>query len=114
MNKRSKMAPNKEAATCLACSKKFGKSDFSVLTNIPERVEEVYEAGRLGKSDHVIMTKISVGGEEEEKLPLGKVWRRANWESMKDELSDHDWITVVYVERTRPRHGPSSETKSVR
>ena len=28
------MAPNKEAATCLACSKKFGKSDFSVQCTV--------------------------------------------------------------------------------
>jgi len=34
-----------------------------VITNIPERIEEVYDAGRLGKSDHVmVVTKISVGG----------------------------------------------------
>ena len=28
------MAPSKEAATCLACSKKFGKSDFSVQCTV--------------------------------------------------------------------------------
>lgn len=28
------MAPNKEASTCLACSKKFGKSDFSVQCTV--------------------------------------------------------------------------------
>ncbi len=38
-----------------------------LVTNIPERVEELFDAGRLGKSDHVmIVTKLSVGGEEEE------------------------------------------------
>ncbi len=40
-----------------------------VLTNIPERIDKVMEAGRLGKSDHVIITtKIKVGSEcEKEK-----------------------------------------------
>jgi hypothetical protein len=41
-----------------------------VLTNIPERVEEIYEAGRLGRSDHVIIvTRVGVGGEEARAAP---------------------------------------------
>ena len=44
-----------------------------VITNIPERIEEIYEMGRLGKSDHVmIVTKISVGGEDDEEAPPAK------------------------------------------
>jgi hypothetical protein len=38
-----------------------------VITSIPERIEEVCEAGRLGKSDHtVIITKVSIGVSMEE------------------------------------------------
>ena len=64
-----------------------------VVTNIPERVEELYDAGRLGKSDHVmLMVKISVGGEEEERQPLGKDWRRADWDELRREFQNRDWI----------------------
>ncbi len=63
-----------------------------VLTNIPERIDEVMEAGRLGKSDHVIIaTKIKVGSEcEEDKEPVPD-WRRANWEAMRSELCNVNW-----------------------
>jgi endonuclease/exonuclease/phosphatase family metal-dependent hydrolase len=41
-----------------------------VITNIPERIEEIYDAGRLGKSDHVmVVTKISVGGGRRRRPP---------------------------------------------
>jgi hypothetical protein len=43
-----------------------------VITNIPERVSEVFEAGRLGKSDHsIIITRVSIGVslEDEKSLP---------------------------------------------
>ena len=36
-----------------------------VLTNIPERITDVQDVGRLGRSDHVmIMTKVSVKKEQ--------------------------------------------------
>jgi hypothetical protein len=64
-----------------------------VLTNIPERVEEIYEAVRLGKSDHIMMAlKISVEGGKDEKPPQGKDWRKADWEAMKTELANRDWL----------------------
>ena len=51
-----------------------------VITNMPERVLEVREEGRLGKSDHVmIVTEISVGkATRENQMPLPD-WRKANW-----------------------------------
>jgi len=67
-----------------------------VITNIPERIEEVYDAGRLGKSDHVmVVTKISVGGGDEEETPPGKDWRRADWTAMRQELARGDWLTSI-------------------
>jgi hypothetical protein len=63
-----------------------------VLTNMPERIDEVMEAGRLGKSDHVvIMTKINVGSEGEEEREPVPDWRRANWEAMRSELRNINW-----------------------
>ena len=51
-----------------------------VITNMPERVLEVREEGRLGKSDHVmIVTEIAVGkATRENQMPLPD-WRKADW-----------------------------------
>jgi hypothetical protein len=63
-----------------------------VLTNIPERVDEVSEEGRLGKSDHtIIVTKVNVGAAAEDDKPSPD-WRRANWDSMREELQRGDWL----------------------
>ncbi len=72
-----------------------------LLTNIPDRVEEVTDAGRLGKSDHVIIvTKIEVGRDsEEEKEPLPD-WRRADWDTMRDELSNINWRARLERKKT--------------
>ena len=67
-----------------------------VLTNIPERIDEVSEAGRLGKSDHVMIhTKIYVGAGTEPVKARQKDWRRANWTDMKAELDLVDWRTEL-------------------
>ena len=67
-----------------------------VITNMPERVQEVREEGRLGKSDHVmIVTEISVGKQfGENQLPLPD-WRRADWAAMRRELEDRNWTRRV-------------------
>jgi hypothetical protein len=52
-----------------------------VITNIPERVVEICEAGRLGKRDHTVITvKVSIGVslEDEKSMPD---WRRADWDA---------------------------------
>jgi hypothetical protein len=55
-----------------------------LITNIPERVVEVTDEGRLGKSDHVvIVAKVTVNRrDEEEKLPAPD-WSRADWDAMR-------------------------------
>jgi hypothetical protein len=63
-----------------------------VITNIPERVSEVFEAGRLGKSDHsIIITRVSIGVslEDEKSLPD---WRRADWDAMRAEMRTGSWL----------------------
>ena len=67
-----------------------------VITNMPERVLEVREEGRLGKSDHLmIVTEISVGGvAKKNQIPLPD-WRRADWTAMRTELEDRAWINRV-------------------
>ena len=72
-----------------------------VITNMPERIQEVREEGRLGKSDHVmIVTEISVGKQaRENQLPLPD-WRRADWAAMKQELADRSWSRRVMASDT--------------
>ena len=63
-----------------------------ILTNVPERVLEVEEAGRLGHSDHVmIAAKLSVGEGQEDKLRDQPDWNRADWSSMREELGNVNW-----------------------
>jgi hypothetical protein len=63
-----------------------------VITNMPERVEEIVEGGRLGRSDHMaILARVSVGQTaEEDKGPVPN-WNRADWEGMREELRNTRW-----------------------
>ena len=72
-----------------------------VITNMPERVQEVREEGRLGRSDHVmIVTEISVGKQaRENQLPLPD-WKKADWAAMKQELADRSWSRRVMASDT--------------
>ncbi len=55
-----------------------------VLTNIPERVIEVSEGGRLGQSDHeMIQIKVSDGQGVPTSGKEVKNWRRADWQRMR-------------------------------
>ena len=58
-----------------------------VITNIPERITEVYEGGRLGRSDHsaiVCRVNIKQGLEKDHTAQLD--WRRADWSKMREDL----------------------------
>ncbi len=59
-----------------------------IVTKIPERIEDISEHGRLGRSDHtIIVAKVKVGGVEGQKRPLQDC-RRADWEAMRAELQE--------------------------
>lgn len=63
-----------------------------VLTNIPERIFEIKEAGRLGSSDHeMICFTIGMqnGPKREERSGLN--WKKADWTNMKTDLARIDW-----------------------
>jgi ABC-type transporter Mla MlaB component len=62
-----------------------------VITNMPERVTEVAEVGRLGNSDHeMIFVKIETGRYEEANKRV-RNWGRADWEGMRKEMRLTDW-----------------------
>jgi hypothetical protein len=63
-----------------------------ILTDIPERVVDVREEGRLGSSDHVIIMSTIVtnpGPQQAHRAQLN--WRMADWENMKRELRRVNW-----------------------
>ncbi len=63
-----------------------------IVTNIPERFEDVSEHGRLGKSDHfMIVAKIS-GGTARQEENGAPDWRRADWDAMRAALREGDWM----------------------
>jgi Reverse transcriptase (RNA-dependent DNA polymerase)/Endonuclease-reverse transcriptase len=62
-----------------------------ILTNIPERVENVADAGRLGRSDHVIVTcEVNMLRHVGETVKL-KNWNRADWDAIKRGIRDTTW-----------------------
>ena len=62
-----------------------------VLTNIPDRIREVSDEGRLGSSDHV-MIRVSIEvGPIKPVVKVVKNWRRANWDEMRRQLAATNW-----------------------
>ncbi len=63
-----------------------------IVTNIPERFEDVSEHGQLGKSDHfMIVAKISGGAARQEENGAPD-WRKADWDAMRAALREGDWM----------------------
>ena len=67
-----------------------------VVTNMPERLTDVREEGRLGRSDHsMIVVEVSVGPTPEKNRPGLPDWRRADWDGMRRRLVERDWLDRV-------------------
>jgi Reverse transcriptase (RNA-dependent DNA polymerase)/Endonuclease-reverse transcriptase len=66
-----------------------------LLTNIPERILDVANEGRLGTSDHyMISASLAVNQQRETRQQLTKNWWKADWAAMKEELAAEDWASV--------------------
>jgi len=66
-----------------------------LLTNIPHRVSDVTDSGRLGRSDHVIVTfQLRVSGTMDAQQVERKNWRKADWQSIKNGLHQTTWPTT--------------------
>jgi len=66
-----------------------------LITNIPERVSSIEEAGRLGKSDHeMLLVKLEVDGRRESVKKSVPNWRLADWQGIKQKISDVNWRTT--------------------
>ena len=63
-----------------------------LITNIPGKVKEVCEMGRLGKSDHIIMQiSLALAEQRESKPVVTKNWKRADWQKVRAGLSETIW-----------------------
>jgi Reverse transcriptase (RNA-dependent DNA polymerase)/Endonuclease-reverse transcriptase len=65
-----------------------------LLTNIPEKITNIYDAGRLRRSDHcMIRFDIEMHASSRPKVTV-KNWKRADWASIKQGLSNTAWPTT--------------------
>ena len=65
------------------------------LTNALEKVSDICEAGRLGKSDHVIIqSELALkGGTWQEKRVMDN-WKKADWNTIRNGLENTAWPTT--------------------
>jgi hypothetical protein len=68
-----------------------------VMTNVQERIVDVREEGRLGRSDHVmIAVEVSVPNNKPPTIiETRKDWTRADWAGLKHQLCTWDWRTEL-------------------
>ena len=66
-----------------------------ILTNAPEKVSNICEVGRLGKSDHVIIQfeLAQLGGSLAEKKVIDN-WKKADWNGIRQGLESTTWPTT--------------------
>jgi len=70
-----------------------------VVTNIPERICDVSEAGRLGSSDHDMLSiTLSMDRRAQPSTRPVLNWKKADWPRMREDLAAADWTAV----RTEP------------
>jgi hypothetical protein len=63
-----------------------------ILINTPERVADVQDEGRLGGSDHVMIScKIVTKAGPQPEYRARPDWNKADWPAIKQELSRDDW-----------------------
>ncbi len=69
-----------------------------LITNCPDRIIDINDIGRLGKSDHVVLVVQLDVGLLENKLednPLN--WRRADFEGIRREMGETNWNVELQV-----------------
>ena len=63
-----------------------------VLTNIPGKVSEITDRGRLDKSDHVMLQfELKISGKMDEEKKTVNNLRKANWDGIRNGLRDTTW-----------------------
>ncbi len=68
------------------------------MTNMPERISDLCEAGRLGKSDHeMILFTVSTENTSEKVKREVPNWGQANWSNMRQALAATDWSQELHA-----------------
>ena len=63
-----------------------------ILTNISDRVHGIQDEGRLGASDHIMLSiKVETGGIDTRANKRRRNWRKANYTNIRNELRSTDW-----------------------
>jgi len=65
------------------------------LTNGQDRILEISQEGRLGRSDHTIILVTLDVSTKERVAPPRPNWRRANWDAIRDTLRKTDWDSML-------------------
>jgi hypothetical protein len=66
-----------------------------VITNVPERVENVREGGRVGRSDHVVVQcELAMVRNSSNRIKV-KNWNKAEWTSIRDGIKNTAWPTTT-------------------
>ena len=66
-----------------------------IVSNIPERIGNISEVGRLGKSDHcIIQFELAVSHKIVKEKIKTKNWKRADWDRINIELEATVWPTT--------------------
>ena len=66
-----------------------------VITNSPGLISEVRDAGRLGRSDHVILEfNLAIGENKQQEQVAVKNWKKADWDKIREGLRNTTWPTT--------------------
>jgi hypothetical protein len=66
-----------------------------VTTNVPERVENVREGERVGRSDHVVVQcELTMDRNSNNRIKV-KNWSKAEWKSIRDGIKNTVWPTTT-------------------
>ena len=66
-----------------------------IVTNVPGRISNISEEGRLGKSDHcIICFDLLVDKKDVREVNESRNWRKADWAGLKRGLEEADWPKV--------------------
>jgi hypothetical protein len=67
-----------------------------VITNCPDKVLDISDGGRLGKSDHcIIMVDIECNIHRQVGVQKTLNWSRANYEGIKNQMARVDWEVLL-------------------
>ena len=66
-----------------------------IVTNMPEKIDNICEVGRLGRSDHCMLQfDLRIDSKFESSRRRMANWKRANWDRIRIGLEETVWPTT--------------------